>query len=318
MKTSKMVEIIQRKLETTSYTQTKLLGWFKSIGNIQEIPRGMLKHTITTLEKMEPGEVVASFSALPNNVPRFTEQTTNLLTLGAKVQIPLQVLHQWQGNSQIDVDLQQIINEQMKSMITQIDQFLAYGDSFKTPRTGDRLSAQDFALGIFNGGTPFLAGDGEDDIMDSKGDYQSTITNAIKALKNAGFEGDGYWIFSDTDTQAQAELGVHQLNTYTFTNEYNAILARKYIKAWLDSPNFTNPSGEHRIVVTNPFRNNGPDQKEKDFAYRLLQGYNLDVFPLYGGGLGPSVAYEFVVAWSGALEIINSEAIQSSGALTLT
>jgi len=313
-----MITVIQRKLEHTTYSKIKLLGFFNQIGNIRPIGQGIEQHTFTKLENMEPGEIVASLGNLPDNTPRFTEKTTSLLTLGAKLSIPMQLLHRWQNNTQIDVALQQVIDAQMKAMATQINQFLAYGDSFKVPRTGDRNAGVDFAKGIFNGGTTFGAGDGADDDMTAVGDYQSTRVNAIKALKNAGFEGDKYWIFSDVDTYHQAELGVHQLHTVTFTDELDFLLQKKDIAAWIDSPDFTNPAGESRIVITNPYRNNDPRTEDKDFAYRLLQGYNLDIFPLYNGGLGANAAYEYIIAWSGALEFINTGAIQSSGALTLT
>ena len=321
MATDNMVQLIQSKLEHASYAQVKLLGWLKTIGAVRNIGEGLIKHTITKIEKMEPGEIVSSFSALPNNVPRFTEQTTNLLTLGAKISIPMNVLDQWKNNKLIDVQLTDIINEQIKSLTVQIDQFIAYGDSFKTARTGDKNAAEDFAKGIFNGGTTFAAGDGEDDDMTAAGDYQSTVSNAIQALENAGFESKiGYYMFSDNATYHKAERGVHQLKTVIFTDERKAIDENKDIISWVQSPHFTNPSGEHRIVITNPFTNVVPNggNKKSEFAYRLIQGYALKVIPLLGGSLDANLNYTYAVIWSGAMEIINSAAIQSSGALTLT
>lgn len=319
MTTGNMVKLIQSKLEHASYSKIKLLSWFKTIGNIRNIGEGLIKHTITKIEKMEPGEVVASFSALPSNVPRFTEQTTNLLTLGAKIVIPMNVLDQWRNNKLIDIDLSDIINEQMKSMTVQIDQFLAYGDSFKVPHTDDRNAAEDFALGIFNGGTTFGAGDGKDNNMTAAGDYVSTTSIGIEALEDAGHESSkGYFMFSDNATYHDAERGVHQLNNYTFTNERRAIDADKEIIAWIQSTNFTNPSGEKRIVITNPYTNAIPNgDSNQEFAYRLIQGYNLKVIPLFNGGLNSQLNYEYAVIWSGALEFINSAAIQASGALTI-
>lgn len=318
--TNNMLKKIQARVMHTSYTQAKLIGWFNGIGNVLNIGEGLVKYTTTTIEKMEPGEVLSHLSAIPNNVPVFSEQTTTLMTLGAKIVIPMQVLDQWRNNNLINIDLQDILNEQMKSMLIQVDQVLAYGDAMKTPRTGDKKANEARFLGIFNGGTTFGAGDGADDNMTAAGDYQSTVSNAIKALKNAGHESSrGYYMFSDVDTYHQAELGVHQLNTFSFTNERKAIDANKDIIAWIDSPNFINAASESRIVITNPFTN--PDPKAKDgseFAYRLLQGYNFKVLPLNGGSINSQMAYEYAVVWSGVVEFINAEAVQSSGALTLT
>ncbi len=319
MTTGNMVKLIQSKLEHASYSKTKLLAWFKTIGAIRNIGEGLIKHTITKIEKMEPGEVVSSFSALPSNVPRFTEQTTNLLTVGAKIVIPMTVLDQWRNNNLIDIDLSDIINEQMKSMTVQIDQFLAYGDAFKVPHTDDKNANEAYALGLFNGGTTFAAGDGKDDIMNAAGDYQSTTSIGIQALEDAGHESSqGYFMFSDNETYHDAELGVHQLNNYTFTNERRAIDANTDIIAWIQSTNFNTAAGVNRIVITNPYTNVVPQGGEgQEYAYRLLQGYNLKVVPLFNGGLDENLNYQYAVIWSGAMEFINSAAIQASGSLTL-
>lgn len=319
MQTTNMLKKIQSQLVHASYTRAKLLGWFKAIGNIRDIGEGILKHTITKLEKMEPGEVIADLSALPTNVPRFTEQTTSLLTLGAKVALPMDLIDRWKNNNLIEIDVNKVIDTQLKSFTTQIDQFLAYGDSFKTPHTDDKNAAEDFAKGMFNGGTTFAAGDGKDDNMSAAGDYQSTIVNAILALEDADFENEeGYYVFSDNTTLHTAELGNHQLNNYEFTNEKMAIDKRSDIRKWVGSTHFTNPSAEKRILVTTPYSRPIPDGGDKQvFAYRLIRGYNLKVIPLYGGGINSMGRYEWIILWSGALEILNSGAIQTSGALTL-
>jgi hypothetical protein len=317
--TSNMLNRIQAELVSASYTQAELLGWFKAIGNIRNIGKGMLKSQITKIEKMEPGKVWSDLSALPNNVARFTEQTTSLLSLGVKVSIPLDVADRYANNSFISVDMDDIIQTQLKAFVEQIDQFLAYGDSYKTPHTGDKNAGEGVANGLFNGGTTFAAGDGKDNNMTAAGDYQSTTANAKIALENAGFKNpDGYYMFSDNTTYHTAELGVHQLNTYTFTNERRAIDADKDIRKWIFSAHFTNPSAEKRIVITNPVINVDPkDPSKKTFAYRLITGYDLDIYPLYNGGLGPNGRYTWIILWSGALEILRAGAIQASGALTL-
>jgi len=314
-----MIKRIQANLEHASYAKTKLLSWFKTIGNIRNIGEGLIKNTITKIEKMEPGEVVAALSALPNNVPKFTEATTDLITLGAKIVIPMRVLDQWRSNNLINVDIQDILSEQMKAMLEQVDQFLAYGDAFKDPHTGDKVAGEGKFTGMFNGGTAFGAGDGGDNVMDAAGDYQSTVSTGIKALEDAGHESlVGYYMFSDNETYHDAEKGVHQLNNYTFTNERRAIDANKDIISWIASPNFTDGSGTNRIVICNPYTNavpNGGDKQE--FAFRLLMSYDFKVIPLNGGNINSQLNYEWAVIWSGGLEFINSSAIQASGALTL-
>ena len=319
MQTTNMLRKIQRQLVHASYSRAKLLGWFKAVGNILDIGEGILKNTFTKLEKMEPGEIISDLSALPTNDPRFTEQTTSLLTIGAKIALPMDLLDRYANNNLIEITVNQVIEAQLKSFTEQIDQFLAYGDSYKTPRTGDKNAAEDFAKGLFNGGTAFGAGDGGDDNMSAAGDYQSTVSLAIQALEVAGFESEiGYYMFSDNITYHTAERGVHQLNNYTFTNERRAIDANKDIRKWIQSIHFTNPSAEKRIVITTPYSRPVPDGGDKQvFAYRLIRGYNLKVSPLFGGGLSGKGRYEWIILWSGALEILNSGAIQTSGALTL-
>lgn len=322
--TPRMVTLIQKKLVSASYTNAEMLGWFKAIGNIRNIGKGMLKHTVTKFEKMEPGEIIIDLSALPTNVPRFTDQTTNLITLGVKLAIPLNVMDAYVNNQQIDIDLNQIIEEQLKAFTEQIDQFLAYGDSFITPHTGDKNAGEGFSNGIFNGGTTFAAGDGADNNMAAAGDYQSTISLAIQALETAGFKQKTNYVFSDNVTYHHAERGNHQLNVTEFTNEIMAIEKNPLIASWIYSTHFIGSAGINRILVTTPWIKRvpreviGPVDDKSSFAYRLIQGYNLDVYPLYAGGLGPSGRYEFYILWSGALEFLRAGAIQVSGTLVFT
>lgn len=317
--TPNMTKKIQKLLVHDTYTRSKLLGWFKAIGNITNIGPGITKHEFTKILKMEPGKVIADLSDLPDNVARFEPGTTKLLTLGVKVAIPKNVLDKYRNNNLIDIDLADIIETQLKAFTEQIDQFMAYGDKYKTPHTGDKNAGEGFANGIFNGGTTFAAGDGKDDIMNAAGDYVSTVSIGIEALENAGFESEiGYYMFSDNGTYHDSERGAHQLNNYTFTNERRAIDADKNIRKWIQSTHFTDPSGTKRIVITTPYSRPLPDGGDKQtYAYRLIQGYNLEVTPFYNGGLGPTGRYEWIILWSGALEILNSGAIQASGALTL-
>ena len=321
--TSYMSQIIQSNIEYTTYAQIKLLGFFKSLpGGIKNIGKGIEKHIFTQIQKMEPGEVVSDLSALPTNAPRFSETTTSLLTLGTRLSIPKMVMDRWANNNLVKVQLQQVVNEQMKAMGVQIEQFLAWGDSFKNPHTDDRNAGQSFATGLFNSGTTFGGGDGADNDMTAAGDYLSTVSNGVKALKNAGHEGSKYWIFSDVDTYHQATLGVHQLKSTVFDDELNNILGKDKpykVAAWLDSPNFIDSTGaKYRMVITNPFINPNPETNESMPAYRLLNGYNMELTPLYNGGLSAAGTYDWIILWSGALEIISATALQNTGDLTLT
>ena len=318
-KTDEMVRLIQAKLEHKSYTDTPLLSWFKTIGNIQNIGEGLIKKTITTIEKMEPGELVSDLSSLPTNAPRFSETTTTLATYGAKIVIPMRLMDQWRSNSQIDVQIADILNEQTKAFMIQVEQFLANGDAMPNPRTNDRASGESVFKGIFSGGTAFGAGDGADNNMSAAGDYQSTVSTAVEALETAGHQSKvGYYMFSDNTTKHTAERGIHQLNTVVFTNEKKAIDQDPQIIEWIASPNYLNSSSESKILITNPFTNPVPGGNETEFAYRLLISYDMKVIPLNGGNINSQLNYEYAVVWSGAIEFINAAAIQVSGALTLT
>ena len=318
--TNNMQTHIQREIEYTSYSKAKMYAWFKTLGLFKPVGKGVVSHTYTKLEKMEPGEIIASLSAIPISTPRFTEATSTLMLIGTKISLSKLIIDRWMSSNLVDVAFQQVLNEQMKAITTQVDQCLSYGDTLKRPRTGDDAAGQSVFSGMFNGGTTFAAGDGADDDMTAAGDFISSIVNAIKALENAEHEGKKYFIFSDNNTYHQAELGVHQLKTQDFVTEIDAINRRKDIQSWIHSPNFTNPSAEKRIVVTNPYNNLNPkvESKEKSLAYRMLIGYDFEVTPLFNGGLSGQGNYEWIILWSGVLQIINSGSIQASGNLTLT
>lgn len=320
LQTPRMTQRIDRKVKHQSYAKTQLYSWFKAIGAITPLGEGMESNLITLIEKMEPGEVVAGFSDLPDSTPKFVEQTTQLMDLGTKITVPMKTIDKWNNVSQqIDIGLNQIIDEQLKAILEQVDQFLAYGDEFKVPRTDDKGAAAGQFDGIFNGGTAFGGGDGGDDIMDAAGDYQSTLSNGIEALETAGREsGIGYYVMSDNITKRNAERGVHQLNTLDFVNEKEAILRNPEVIKWLGSTNMTKANANKRMLITNPWSNIKPNAPEKsEFAYTLLQSYNFKVVPMWGGGINNKMQYEWAIIWSGAIEFINATSIQVTGDLTL-
>lgn len=319
--TTRMTQRIDRKIKHASYAKTKLLRWFKAIGAIFSIGEGLDSNVITLLEKMEPGEVISGFSDLPNSVPKFVEKTTTLMDIGTKLSIPMKTIDKWNNNSQqIDIGLQQIIDEQVKALMEQVDQFLAYGDLFKVKRTDDKQAGQGVFLGIFNGGTPFGGGDGEDDKLGSAGDYQSTVSNGIENLENEGRESDvGYYMFSDNSTYHNAERGVHQLHTVDFVNERMAIDKDPNIIKWIHSTNMTTSAGIKRIAIINPWTNITPNgNRDEEYAFQLLQSYNFKIIPLWGGSINGAMNYEWAIIWSGAIQFVNNKSIQVTGDLAFT
>ena len=76
--TPRMIESVQQNLEYTAYSKAKLLSWFKTMGNVTPIGKGLISHEFTKIEKMEPGEITIDFHTLPDSAAKFTPQTTDI------------------------------------------------------------------------------------------------------------------------------------------------------------------------------------------------------------------------------------------------
>lgn len=309
--TSNQIQVIQQKIMGASWQRTKLLNYFRAHnGLIKNVGKGIIKHTTTKWEKLKPGQISAGFQDLPDSHGRLTEVASTLATLATKVVIPVQMVDAWGSNNLVGTGsmLSQTISKQLRALTNQVDQFIAYGDTMKTPLTDDKAAGEEKFTGMMNGFTTDSAGDGDDDNVNAAGDYIATFTEFSKVMKNNGFEVDKYFILSNVDTKTGAEQG-NNLYTggSTVATEYDAMMKREDVEDWIDSTNIENASGDNRIAVTTPYTSEGEP------AYRLLQGYDFNAIPLYNGGLGPSAMYEIIAVWSGCIESIHDYACVRSG-----
>ena len=307
------LEVIQQKIMHASYNRTKFLSFFKHNDLIKNVGKGVINYKTTKWEKAPPGQVSRGFSDLPDSGPKQSQISTVLCDLATKVVIPVTDIHAWQSTNRVGEGdyMTKAINLQILSLTNQVDQFLAHGDDMKTPLGGDRNAAKGKFTGIFNGFTALAAGDGLDNDVSAAGDYMSTVAAYIRALKEAGFEADKYTVFSDVATWHGAQEGNNIYTSGRPVTELTIVKERPDIHNWFDTVNAQNASSESQIAVTTPRTSMGEP------AYRLLQGYEFDVIPLYNGGLGNSGQLEMIVAWSGVIEEIHTTAIQRSAALSL-
>jgi hypothetical protein len=317
--TQKQVEVVERSIHAATWSATKMLAFFRSQpGLILNIGEGQMQHTFTKWEKMNPGQVSGTLQSLPDSHPRLEETTTNLAMLATKIVIPVVYRDAWASNTRVGGGdmLQAVLQQQMYALYKQVDQFLLHGDEMKDPLTNDFGAGEGTFTGLLNGFTTLAAGIGADNNTSAAGDYVDFVVDAKVALKTAGIDHDAYFLLSDTTTAGAAETGNNLYTTYVPTTEKDIILKRTDVIDWIDTPNAQNASSEQFIAMFHPYKtlpgNGGPGEP----AFRLIQGYDFKVIPLYGGGVGPNMSYELAVVWSGALEEDTSTAVQHSGALT--
>ena len=169
---------------------------------------------------------------------------------------------------------------------------------------------------MFNDFTSKGSGAGSDDNLTAAGDYIATIDSFIISLKDAGWDSDQYWVFSDLLTWQAAAKG-NNFSSTTLTTERDRCIQRTDVAAWLSSPNMYDGTNS-RIVVTSPARSaTARERTARTRPYRLLQGYNFRVFPLLGGGLDQNMNYQIAIVWSGILEKTHATSVYRSGNLTI-
>ncbi|HEC64750.1 hypothetical protein LCGC14_0371370 [marine sediment metagenome] len=315
--TPNQVKFIQAEIEEQTWNNTLLRNFFNNKVNpglTRSIPEGLLTYETTLWEKLKPGKIGADIYDLPQNTPGFKVQEAKIMVLGTKIVLGYTDVLRWKNNRQINGGgemMGRVVNQQMKALYQQVDQFLARGDAFKSPVAGDFMAGAGVFTGLFNGGTTF-AGGGGDDVMTAAGDYIATFARAKKALKKAAFEKKKYMIFSDVDVEEAAQQGTNLYTTYTPITEYRAIMERPDVAGWIASHQFIDQAEtDYKMVVTTPYTSEGKP------AYRLIQGFDFRMIPLYGGALNGALQYEVAVIWSGALEFLFTDAAQVTGTLTL-
>lgn len=310
------VRFIQSEIEEQTWNNTLLRNFFEvNPGLIRQIPEGLLTYETQLWEKLQPGRIGADIYDLPQNTPGFKVQEAKIMVLGTKIVLGYGDVLKWRNNRLIDGGgdmMGRVINQQMRALYQQVDQFIARGDAMKNPLAGDFMAGAGLFTGLFNGGTTFGAGDGGDDIMNAAGDYIASLATAKKALKKNGFEKQKYMIFTDVDVEEAAQQGTSLYVTYTPITEYRAVMERPDVAGWIASHNFIDEAEtDYKMVITTPYTSEGKP------AYRLIQGFNFRAIPLYGGALNGKLQYEVAVIWSGAFEFLFPQSAQVSGTLTL-
>lgn len=332
--TENMNKVIQSRLKMTTYNATKMYKWTKAMPGLTEnIGRGVKNKNSTVLQKADYGQFIDSVAGLPSNTPRFLEIDTELAMIGTKMELPVNYLHRWLNNNLVNVGVNDLMTNIVRSLVQQIDGFMCWGDQGKHYNPIDVNSNEGKFKGIFNMGTDFAAGGG-DNIVSAAGDYLASYNTATLALKTAGYEvppqpegtNAGYWMFSDTAVENAAKQGNNIYTTYNPLTEKSELVRQNKLEGglrqWIDSPNFLNRTGtSNYMTILDPYKSSpvpgDHEGKSGETAFKFLQGYDMEIFPLYNGGLNGNMAYEWGILWSGAWEVDDANSIQNSGALTL-
>jgi len=306
-------------------------GMRVSGGLIQSVDEGLEEITVQRFQKAKPGQISGGLQDIPRQNLSIIQESQPLMYLATKISIPVNVMDAWANNQFIKAGnmLSTAIAKAMNALTNQVDQFICYGDDFKTPLSNDILNGAGKFTGLFNGNfQSFAAGITADNDVTAAGDYIASYTTARKTLEDDGFDAGPYFILSDNATYNAAEGGNNIFTSNTpwtearwILNEYGKSNAGKppELADWIQSPNAFagSASTTSRMVVTQPYISQRGQLIEP--AYKLYVGYNFRVFPLWGGGLnGENMSYETVVAWSGRFQEFDTNACAVSGALTLT
>jgi len=338
--TPRFLEWFDNHIYATAWQRSKFLQWFsgptgtrngvergRRVINgpmIQTIPEGLEEVYTTKWEKMKPGQIAGSLQEAPTQHAKLTQTNNPLMYLVTKIAIPVNHIDAWRNNQNFrgrDMP-SQVIGQAMLPLTNQIDQFLCYGDDFLTKLSFDRLGGVGTFTGLFNGFQSFSGGDGQDDKMGTKGDYISTYVNARSNLRNNGFDTGPYYILTDEATQSNAEKGTHRYTSGTkpFTAYSSFIAEYKHkqgqVADWIESINAFPGSvpTSNRWCLTQPFIS----QKGRTIepAYKLITSYNFRTWNLWNGGLNGNAEYEWIIAWSGRLEVYDENALEHTGETT--
>ncbi|MDH3324008.1 MAG: hypothetical protein OEL89_00055 [Candidatus Peregrinibacteria bacterium] len=328
------LRFIDQQIHSVAWNQAKFLNFFQKSpgarvtknavtgalnvdgGLIRNVEEGLEQITLTNWEKMKPGQISGGLQDIPTQYVKLYQETQPLMYLATKISIPVNFTHAWENNNLIEAKdiLNSALEQTMKPLINQVDQFICYGDDMLTPISHDPMKSAGKFTGLFNGFQSFSGGDTGDDNVAAAGDYIATYINGRKNLHAQGFDTGPYFILSDYVTAAAAEQGNNLYKTYAPVTEKRHMLNeyKDELMGWVDSINAfpASSTSQYRMCVTQPFISQQGNKIEP--AYALYVGYNFRVFNLWAGGLnGSNMSYEFVIAWSGRIQPIGSSGAYS-------
>lgn len=318
----RQVEWIEKSLQYESFYRTYGYAFLQEHGLIDPVGEGLSQVETTVFKKMKPGRISYGLQDLPDAVVRLDTVDSKIAVIATKILVNQQHVDAWVNNTAniaSGTTLPNVmISEQIQTLFNQVDGFIFWGSAYRSELQRDVGKWEGSAefTGMFNAFTAKGAGAGSDENMTAAGDYVATIDSYITSLKDAGWDSDQYWIFSDLSTWASAAKG-NNFSSTTLTTERDRVIQRTDIAAWLSSPNMYDGTNS-RFVVTSPARSmTAKERTARTRPYRLLEGYKFRVFPLFGGGLDANMNYQIAIVWSGILEKTHDSAIYRSGNLTL-
>ena len=97
--TGNHIKIIQRSVQHTTWATPTIYNYAKVHGMTKNVGKGIINHTTTKWEKMDPGQISAGFQGLPDSRPGFTEVDTTLCLLAIKVVLEKQHVDAWSSNN---------------------------------------------------------------------------------------------------------------------------------------------------------------------------------------------------------------------------
>ena len=324
--TDNMATYLQYGIKDYAYAVADALGYFKAYDLIEYVPKGVPKVTSTIFEKMQPGQIGFGLEHVPVTKPHAKEVDTTLAVFASIVQLNKLQLDLWRHQTSPKIQdgslLARAIDQQMKAMIQQIDNFLFWGDDMCSVNVLDNAALLNSGTwtGMLNGFTNLASGAGTDDNVSAANDYWYTIDAYIKALKIAGHNSKQYIVFSDLDTW-NAAGATNNFYSTTGAHENDLCVARSDVAAWIASPNaYDNSGSDYRMCVTTPrFKSIDPRGNEQEHPvkpYVVKMGYDFELVPIFGGQMDMQFNVNIGVLTSLAIEETYATAIQRSGAQT--
>lgn len=328
-----MATYLQQGIRDYAYMTADALQYFRAFNLIDPIPRGVPSVTTTVFEKMQPGQIGFGLEHTPVAKPHSSEVDTTIAVLASIVQLNKLQIDLWREQTSPHIQtgslIARAIDQQLKAFVQQVDNFLFWGDDMASANVLDNADLMGAGIwtGMLNGFTAVKTGSntgggtGGDDNVSAANDYWDTVTNCITSLKKAGHNSKQYIIFSDLNTYN----GAQATNNFYSTvggHESDIVIRRTDVASWIASPNaYDNTGTDYRMCVTTPeFSSISPKGalvKSNSKPYRLLQGYNFELVPLFNGGMDMQFNTNIGVLWSGAIEETYATALQRTGALTL-